>query len=277
MKKIYLIAFYFLLIGCKTSKDTVTPSSTLTIMVYRDSTMAAAGATVFVFSDQTSYQNAVASGDFSKATSSQTTASDGMVSFTGLSAQSYWVYVNYNNGGKAYNNTSSTYTLKNPLTSNSITTAQVYLKQSAYYVYFNSLQSSKISYPVKVIIGDTSFTLANSTSKIPALNKNPGIYSYQVSSNVDWTGTIVIRDNQSQDSVSVSLTPPVNGLVVFWTDVTPAAPINVYLTKAGDSLTVEPVGTINASQSAVPASAADTANTAHIYRDSHLYNYTAST
>jgi hypothetical protein len=270
MQKLYLILFLFILFSCKNTKE-VTPSASLKLTVYIDSTVAATGASVSIFPDQASYESALASFNASGAIATKNTASDGSVIFTGLGAHNYWFYVIYEQNGKAYNNQNSMYTIKNPLNPGSLTSAVIDLQQSTFKFYFEAPTGSS-NYPLKVTLSTDTFTIKNAISNNTPLyiNKNPGIYNYSVkgSHGCVWTG-IVSTVNQA-NSIPINLSPCYTGQVSFWSNSLNSKylPITVILNNA------DTVGIITASRTTAP-SCTDIINTASIYREYNSYTYTA--
>ena len=270
MQKLYLILFLFVLFSCKNTKE-VTPSASLKLSVYIDSTVAAVGASVSIFSDQASYESALTSFNVSGALATKNTASDGSVTFTGLGAQNYWFYVIYEQNGKAYNNQNSMYTIKNSLNPGSITSAVIDLQQSPFKFYFAAPTRSS-SYPLKVTFSTDTFTIKSATANNTPLyiNKNPGIYNYSVkgSNGCVWTGTMSTA-NQA-NSIPINLSQCFTGQVSFWTTSTNSTylPITVILNNS------DTVGIITASRTTAP-SCTDITNTASIFREYNSYTYTA--
>jgi len=277
MNKIYLVIFTFILFACKSS--TVEPSAPqLTLTIYYDSTTAAVGAVVYLFSDQASYEGAITGSEIASTTQPLTTNANGQVTFTQLSPQNYWVYVSYQQNGQtgmAYNNTKTTFSLKNPLTSGSLTQAVIYLKQSPYYITIQPPNTS--TYPLNVTVGTNTFTIASYSSTPIYVNVNPGVQQYQALGGAKWSSSFTISTSQSGDTLSNILTKPSNGLIVFWINTKPVEPIFVSITKAADSLaTAEQVGSISAPLGSTPTNSAYTTNTAYLYTDYSTYKYKAA-
>ena len=98
MKKIYyIIIISFLLITCKSSNE-VNPITTLELTVLYNKTLVG-GATVYLFADSSDYQTAIKGSEISQSIPTKVTGSNGTVTFSGLAAQNYWIYVTYEQNG----------------------------------------------------------------------------------------------------------------------------------------------------------------------------------